>query len=289
MKKACSLVFGGLFALSALAPSFAFAEESHIYKDTSDGIVYRYSVNPDGETATIVSTLFPDDVTESTVPEEMDGYKITALGNKAYIGKFNLEKIVIPSHIRSVGEQAFMSCNELKEVVVGDGITAIPDDCFFSCPKLVTVKLPDSLISIGNEAFFGCEELDITVPASVTEIGSGALGMKADSQSSATVPVRGFLIKGTAGSRAEKYALENGLDFIDLDNFLAGDVNNDGMVDSSDASDVLSEYAGTSTGSPVLFTKKQLITGDMNGDESIDSSDASLILTIYAKNSTTTG
>lgn len=287
MKKAVSLLFCGLFTLSALTPAFALADDDPVFSTVVDGIIYQYSVNSDGKTAVLLSALLPGKVTDTSVPEEINGYKITALGSKAYIGNFYLEKIEIPSHIKSIGAQAFMSCNELKEVIVGDGITDIPDDCFFSCPKLVTVDLPDSLLSIGSEAFFGCEELDITIPEGVTQIGYNALGMKADSQSSDAIPVRGFLIKGTVGSYTEKYALENGIDFIDLDNFLAGDVNNDGMVDSSDASDVLSEYAGTSTGSPVLFTKKQLITGDINGDESIDSSDASQILTIYAKNSTT--
>lgn len=286
MKKACSLVFGGLLTMSAVMPSAAMAEGSYFFKDSSDGIVYRYSVDPDGETATIISVLIPDDVTEASVPEEMNGYRITAIAGKAYIGSFYLKKIVIPPHIESIGTQAFMSCNELEEVVIGDGITAIPDDCFFSCPKLAAVELPDSLLSIGSEAFFGCDELDITVPPSVTDIGYNAIGMKADSQSSDTIPVRGFLIKGTAGSRAEAYANENGIDFIDPDNFLAGDVNNDGVVDASDASDVLTEYAGTSTGSPVMFTKKQLITGDMNMDGFVDSTDASQILTVYAENST---
>ncbi|MBO5163917.1 MAG: hypothetical protein J6B75_05650 [Ruminococcus sp.] len=68
--------------------------------------------------------------------------------------------------------------------------------------------------------------------------------------------------------------------------YTLGDVNNDGTVDSSDASDVLVEYAKKQTGSPSVLSDTQKKAADVNRDGSIDSTDASMILTYYSKAST---
>lgn len=65
-----------------------------------------------------------------------------------------------------------------------------------------------------------------------------------------------------------------------------GDVDNDGSVNSSDASLVLAEYAALSTNGTPVLNEKQKKPADVNGDETIDASDASLILAFYAYIST---
>lgn len=61
-----------------------------------------------------------------------------------------------------------------------------------------------------------------------------------------------------------------------------GDVNDDGTVDSRDASMVLSEYALASTGGSPSFSQEQRNRADANSDNIVDSRDASLILSYYA-------
>ncbi len=80
---------------------------------------------------------------------------------------------------------------------------------------------------------------------------------------------------------------------VDLNNFsqtttndMLGDVNGDGMVDSSDASLVLTEYALLSTGKNGTFSESVKKLADLNKDGITDSSDASLILAYYAHVST---
>ncbi|HBB19681.1 MAG TPA: hypothetical protein DCZ62_04485 [Ruminococcus sp.] len=68
--------------------------------------------------------------------------------------------------------------------------------------------------------------------------------------------------------------------------YMLGDVNFDGTVDSSDASDVLMEYAITSTGGAPAFTALQKLVANVNFDLTIDSADASDILVYYAYTST---
>jgi len=64
-----------------------------------------------------------------------------------------------------------------------------------------------------------------------------------------------------------------------------GDINSDGVVDSSDASEILMIYAQVSTGGGDVPEETKAIA-DINGDGLVDSSDASLILEYYAYVST---
>jgi hypothetical protein len=64
--------------------------------------------------------------------------------------------------------------------------------------------------------------------------------------------------------------------------YLLGDVDNDGFIDSNDASIVLAEYATTSTGGEKSFDDLTFKVADTNSDNLADSNDASSILSYYA-------
>lgn len=68
--------------------------------------------------------------------------------------------------------------------------------------------------------------------------------------------------------------------------YCLGDVNNDGSINSTDASLVLEQYGLLSTGKNATITENQLKAGNVNDDSSVDSSDASAILAYYGFNST---
>ena len=70
-------------------------------------------------------------------------------------------------------------------------------------------------------------------------------------------------------------------------NYNFGDINLDDVVDASDASLALVEYAATATGKESTLDETPKINGDVNFDTVIDASDASDILRYYAYTSTT--
>jgi len=76
--------------------------------------------------------------------------------------------------------------------------------------------------------------------------------------------------------------IETNITFYVAEVYLKDDVNNDGVVDSDDASQVLAHYASTATGQGGIFNESQLRAGNVNGDSVIDSDDASKILAYYA-------
>lgn len=117
----------------------------------------------------------------------------------AYICKnmSKLDTIVLPPSVKSLGQNAFMYCTSLKSInlpvtqktlPVGlfEGCTAlesielpatlttISTDVFYGCTKLANVSLHEGLTTIGTRAFFNCKLAEITIPSTVTSIGSGA-------------------------------------------------------------------------------------------------------------------
>lgn len=249
------------------------------------GVSYTYEPLMDG-TAVITSVSIPQGISDIYIPETIDGYKVSGIESYSFAGQISIEKVTIPDTVSYIGSASFMSCTSLKEVTVGAGVKALPDDCFFACPALESIILPETLESIGNETFFGCDVLDLYIPQSVYSIGENAFGMTTDPHLNETVNIYDFLVKGVSGSYAESYSVQNNIDFIDMNNYKSGDVNNDGHVDATDASSILEEYSKVSTGNAHSFTKKQMITGDADLNGIIDAGDASIVLEIYSRLST---
>lgn len=65
-----------------------------------------------------------------------------------------------------------------------------------------------------------------------------------------------------------------------------GDINADGLINSSDATLILSNYSAIATGGDSTFSAEQTKAADINNDGKCDSIDASLILAYYAHTST---
>jgi hypothetical protein len=68
--------------------------------------------------------------------------------------------------------------------------------------------------------------------------------------------------------------------------FILGDVNSDKKVNSVDASQILAEYAQTSTNRPSIFSDLQKKAGDVDENGRVNSVDASKVLAFYAYTST---
>ena len=67
---------------------------------------------------------------------------------------------------------------------------------------------------------------------------------------------------------------------------VCSDVNNDGLVDTVDATAVLIEYAALSANKDSTLETGQSMAGDINNDNLVDAVDAAGILTYYAYLST---
>ncbi|MBR1591659.1 MAG: leucine-rich repeat protein [Ruminococcus sp.] len=109
------------------------------------------------------------------IPELRNGYAITAIADKAFVGCNFISEINIPKTVKSIGVNSFSGCSNLKKVKLSEKMNSISEGAFMSCPALEEIEIPDSITSIGNYAFYGCTSLkEITLPESLSELGTMA-------------------------------------------------------------------------------------------------------------------
>lgn len=75
---------------------------------------YSYKILSDG-TAEITGSSGSD--TCLTIPNEINGYTVTSIGDSAFFEHSNITSITIPDSVTSIGERAFCFCNNLHTVV----------------------------------------------------------------------------------------------------------------------------------------------------------------------------
>ena len=109
------------------------------------------------------------------IPEMRNGYAVTAIGDKAFVGCDFISEINIPKTVKKIGINSFSGCSNLKKVKLSEKMTSIAEGAFMSCPLLEEVEIPDSITTIENYAFYGCSALkEITLPESLTDLGTMA-------------------------------------------------------------------------------------------------------------------
>ena len=123
---------------------------------------YKYALLDDG---TVEITDYKGKAKELTIPDMLDGKKVSAIGNSAFYSCDSLTSVSIPDSVTSIGDSAFYSCTSLTSVSIPDSVTSIGDRAFFCCISLTSVTIPDSVTSIGDGAFLFCPaNLTLTVP-----------------------------------------------------------------------------------------------------------------------------
>ena len=110
-----------------------------------------------------------------SIPSEIDGRPVTAIGEKAFQYNRAVRSVSIPGSVTVIRDNAFRECPHLSEVTLGDGIGAIEDMAFCGCQSLTAVDIPGSVRNIGIYAFAYCGALQsVTLHEGTETIGYGA-------------------------------------------------------------------------------------------------------------------
>ena len=183
-----------MITMLPLSAVTAFAEDTSAspeYKINIGDYEYDYTINADGETATI--TDFHGPVASANpgpydidIPEKLDGYTVTGLGKDSFsiddlyspLYEIHLNKIhsvTIPQSVTSIGEDAFTNCRGLNSLTIDDAAISIGSWAFAQCYSLSSLSLGKKITTIGDHAFDDCRALtSVTIPQSVTSIGQKA-------------------------------------------------------------------------------------------------------------------
>ncbi|MFT3950954.1 MAG: leucine-rich repeat domain-containing protein [Oscillospiraceae bacterium] len=129
---------------------------------------YQYDVLDNG---TVEISKYSGSEWNLTIPNTIDGKRVTSIGNSAFAYNGDLGNITIPDGVESIGDRAFAGCINLTSIIIPDNVTNIGSFAFLGCYKLTSITIPYGVTSIGNSAFADCTHLtSITIPSSVTSI-----------------------------------------------------------------------------------------------------------------------
>lgn len=148
--------------------------------------LYEYEVKQDGtakitaykgdegdETSTRLNKKdkeFEYTKTEIIIPETLDGYVVTEIGDYAFYG-VTVTDLTIPDTVEIIGDYAFCFCKYLYTVSGCQGLKSIGTNAFNTCKWLLHFQLYEGLQSIATEAFNNCGILELEIPSTCTSIG----------------------------------------------------------------------------------------------------------------------
>ena len=191
-KKIRSLIYTGLgLVLCVLLCSGIGKTAQAAESKTYNGFMYEEKESE------ITITGYVGDKTEVVIPGEINGKKVTTIGDRAFGECTSLTSVTIPEGVTSIGDDAFELCVNLTSISLPKSLTSI-GSWGFSATGLTSITIPENVRSIGCDAFFSCSKLkkvvllegitrissrtfamcsnltDITIPDSVTSIDEGA-------------------------------------------------------------------------------------------------------------------
>ncbi|MBR2731510.1 MAG: leucine-rich repeat protein [Clostridia bacterium] len=145
---------------------------------------WQYLVNSCDEA---VLTGYTGSATALTLPTEIDGLPVTAVGDYAFSENKTLAQVTVPAGITEIRSGAFRGCTALAQIALPESVTAIGTDAF-AFTAILSVTLPQGLTKLGACAFEYCAQLQqIALPAGVTRLGAGTFAACA-SLTSVTLP-----------------------------------------------------------------------------------------------------
>lgn len=125
-----------------------------------------------------------------------------------------IRNIKIGDGITTIYTEAFLDCFKVKTIELGNDVKSIGDNAFGGMTNLKEVTLPNTLKYIGDGTFCFTALTSITIPKSVTKIGTHSIGYADVNDETA---IDDFIIYGYSNSAAETYAKQNNIKFVSLD------------------------------------------------------------------------
>ncbi len=192
-----------------------------------------------------------------------------AIEDWTFWGCSSLTDVNIPASVKQIKYGAFYQCTSLKEVEIPAGVESLGDYAFSGCSALTKATIPASITSYGERTFRDCSALADIYAAYKTPVVIPLTSFSSISYNNAVLHVPA----GCTGAYKVTEAWKNFAHIVD-DNIpsISGDVNNDGVVDITDANILVDIVLGKDS------ADKYGGRADKNNDGSVDIDDLNSIL-----------
>ncbi|MBO1005306.1 leucine-rich repeat protein [Pseudogracilibacillus auburnensis] len=186
------------------APEIVDAEEKDVEIEARNMLQLNGDIQPladqsdfetiDNSDGTVKIIAYSGTDTDITIPSEIDGKRVTVIGQSAFRDK-GLTSVILPNTVMNIESNAFrdnkltvltipqtvqkmnqyaFAYNELENVTLGSGLTEISYGVLRG-NNLRQITLPNHITKIDNQAFLSNNLETIVIPETVKEIGSYAL------------------------------------------------------------------------------------------------------------------
>ena len=130
-------------------PPTDIEEKSDFEETTAGSVGLAYDVNFDEKTCTITGMGSCTDV-EVFIPKKIDGYKVTAIGDRAFSECTSIKFIKIPETVTKIGVRAFYGCIGITEITIPESVTSIGTQILYKAENLNTVYYNSAYASSEN-------------------------------------------------------------------------------------------------------------------------------------------
>lgn len=117
-----------------------------------------FELNNEGTAYTLTGIDNPE-ATCIEIPGVKNGLPVTAVGERAFFGNTNIQKVVLPDTVDTLGKYAFSYCASMTEFDMPDSVRTINAYCFDGCYDLLSLNVPAQLQTVGFNAFSRCWHL----------------------------------------------------------------------------------------------------------------------------------
>lgn len=105
------------------------------------------------------------------IPEEVDGFVVTSIGESAYESNRNVTSVVVPDSIKEIKENAFKGVTKITNFEA-NGVETIGASAFNGCTGLITFNTPNA-VELGDGILEKCSKLkNVSIGANIIPVGT---------------------------------------------------------------------------------------------------------------------